>query len=375
MDSLTVGFLGGVLLVLVFATVAISILRKHRDYGVDPAVLDTIRSRIRAWWLLFGSLVAAFLFGHFATIILFILISFWSFQEYITLTPTRPADNNTLSFVIFGLPLIQFLLVGVDKEWFHTIFHIDSYLIFSILIPAYAFLLIPACIALSGDSQYFLERIAKIQVGLLICVYSLSFAPALLTMDFPDHSTKSNVAILEEPVPGALEGGVEGAVTRDLNLETKTNPDGTQVALQSPRPKVKHVNLRLLFYFILIVQLSDLLQYLWSQIRFKHFIAPNINSTRTWEGVIGGTATTTLFGTALWWFTPLTWWEAGIASCLASLMGLAGSLTMSAIKRDRGVDDYGTLIEGHSGVLDRIDSLCFAAPVFYHAVWIFTHLR
>lgn len=373
MDSLTVGFLGGVLLVLVFATIAICVLRKQRDYGVDPAVLDTMRSRIRAWWLLFGSLVAAFLFGHFATIILFILISFWSFQEYITLTPTRPADNTTLSFVIFGLPLIQFLLVGVDKEWFYSIFQIDSYLIFSILIPAYAFLLIPACIALSGDSQHFLERIAKIQVGLLICVYSLSFAPALLTMDFPYANL--NIAPAEETVPGALEGGVEGAVSHNLNLETHTFPDGTQVPLQSPRPKVKHVNLRLLFYFILIVQLSDLFQYLWSQVRFQHLIAPNVNATRTWEGAIGGIATTTLLGTALWWITPLTWWKAGIASFLASCMGLAGSLTMSAIKRDRGVDDYGTLIEGHSGVLDRIDSLCFAAPVFYHAVWIFTHIR
>ena len=371
MDSLTIGFLGAVLLVLAFATATIFFLRTKNDYGIDPAVLETLHSRVRAWWLLFGSLVGAFLLGPLITILLFIGISFWAFQEYITLTPTRPADNNTLSFVIFGLPLLQFALVGIDQQWFYNLFHLDSYLIFSILIPAYAFLIVPAFIAMSGDSKHFLERIAKIQVGLLICVYSLSFAPALLTMEIPQ--TPEN-AVIDSSIPTALPGRVEDRLVSELNLETQNNPDGSQTPLLSPRPKMKYPNLRLMFFLILIVQFSDVFLYLWSQIRSRHVIAPTINSTRTWEGVIGGTATTTLLGTALWWFTPLMWWEAGLASMFVSLMGVAGGLTMSAIKRDHGVDDYGTLIEGRSGVLDRIDSLCFAAPVFYHSVWIFTHI-
>jgi len=366
MDSLTIGFLGGVLLVLLFATATIYSLRRKKDYGIDPAVLETLHSRVRAWWLLFGSLVGAFLLGPLVTILLFIAISFWAFQEYITLTPTRPADNNTLSLVFFGLPLMQFVLVGLDREWFYYWFRLDSYLIFSILIPAYIFLIVPAFIAMSGDAKHFLERIAKIQVGLLICVYSLSFAPALLTMELQQ--------VVETTVLTPLPGGVEDPVIRNLNLETKNNADGTQTSLLSPRPKAKYANLRLLFFLILMVQFSDIFIYLWSQIRSRHLIAPSINSTRTWEGVIGGTATTTLLGTALWWFTPFAWWQALIASMLIALMGLAGGLTMSAIKRDCGVDDYGTLIGGHSGILDRIDSLCFAAPVFYHSVWVFTHV-
>ena len=366
MDSLTVGLLGGVLLVLAFATTAIHVLRRKKDYGIDPAVLETLHSRTRAWWLLFGSLVGAFLLGQLVTILLFIFISFWAFQEYITLTPTRPADNNTLSFVIFGLPLLQFVLVGLDREWFYHWFQLDSYLVFSILIPAYVFLIVPAFIAMSGDSKHFLERIAKIQVGLLVCVYSLSFAPALLTMELP-QAGKTTVLT---PFPG----GVDANITHALQVETQNNSDGTQTPLLSPRSEMKYANLRLLFFLILIVQFSDIFIYLWSQVRSRHLIAPSINSTRTWEGVIGGIATTTLLGTAIWWFTPLAWWQAGLASILISLMGLAGGLTMSAIKRDCGVDDYGTLIEGHSGLLDRIDSLCFAAPVFYHTVWIFTHV-
>ncbi len=127
--------------------------------------------------------------------------------------------------------------------------------------------------------------------------------------------------------------------------------------------------MRLLFFFVLIVQLSDALQYAWSQIPRKHVIVPAINPTRTWEGLLGGMASVTLIGAVLWWATPFrgsSWWMAALMSAIIALMGFAGSITMSAIKRDRGVKDYGTLVEGHGGVLDRIDSLCFAAPVFFH---------
>ncbi len=95
-------------------------------------------------------------------------------------------------------------------------------------------------------------------------------------------------------------------------------------------------------------------------------IAPAISPNRTWEGYLGGVACATLFGAAMWWATPFEPWEAAIMSVVIAIMGFAGGMTMSAIKRDRGVKDYGTLVEGHGGVLDRIDSICFAAPVFFH---------
>ncbi len=356
---------------LVLATIIVAVLRKYRDYGVDKAVLETFRARVRAWWLLFGSLIGAFMFGHAATVILFGIIAFWALREYMTLTPTRPADHPTLVWVFFLCTPLQFALVGLDPTWFRHVFGIDSYLVYSILIPAYAFLILPALIAMSGDSKHFLERIAKIQVGLLICVYSLSFAPALLTLELP---RTAETALETETTPGTFSGGVEEEIVSKLNLEKAVNPDGTTTPLHSPRPTLNNKNLRLLFFFVLIVQLSDLCQYLWSQIRFRHLIAPTINATRTWEGVFGGAATTALLGITLFWFTPIRWWEAGIAAFAVALMGLAGNMTMSAIKRDHGVADYGSLIEGHNGVLDRIDSLCFAAPVFYHLVWLFLHL-
>ena len=304
----TLGLVGCVLILLGDATAMVQVLRTRPDSGLNAAILETFRLRVQAWWVLCSILAAAFFIGQIATVLLFGLMAFWALREFITLTPTRPGDHRTLFLVFFVMTPLQFVLVGMG-----------SYGLFSIAIPVYAFLFIPALIAMSGDYKRFLERSAKIQAGLLICVYCLSYAPALLTLELPNAP------------PGA--------------------------------------NTRLLFFLVLMVQLSDALQYAWAQIPSRHVIVPTINPTKTWEGLLGGTASVTLIGAILWWATPFqgsSWWMAAAMSLVISLMGFAGGLTLSAIKRDRGVRDYGTLVEGHGGVLDRIDSICFAAPVFFH---------
>ena len=177
-------------------------------------------------------------------------------------------------------------------------------------------------IAISGDEKRFLERTAKIQVGLLICVYSLSYAPAILNLQLYEY--------------------------QDDQLLWKGSKAG------------------LLFYFVLLVQLGDIFQYSWGKLVGRRVIAPKINSSRTWEGLIGGVATTAMIAAALFSVTPFGPLEAACMGAVVAIMGFAGGMTMSAIKRDRGVKDYGTLVQGHAGVLDRIDSLCFAAPVFFH---------
>jgi len=309
----TLCLIGTVLVLLGAATAVVKVLQRRPDSGIDPAILETFSLRVRAWWILLSTLAAAFLLGHIVTVILFGLISFWALREFITLTPTRPGDHRTLFWVFFLITPLQFILVGAG-----------SYELYSIMIPVYAFLLVPARIAMAGDYKRFLERTAKIQSGLLICVYCLSYAPALLMLELPPLA------------------------------EGEADTGG---------------NLRLLFFFVLMVQLSDALQYAWSQMPSKHVIIPTINATRTWEGLLGGMASVTLIGAILWWATPFhgaSWWMSAVMSAVIALMGFAGGITLSAIKRDRGVKDYGTLVEGHGGVLDRIDSLCFAAPVFFH---------
>jgi len=269
-----------------------------------------------------------------------------------------------LFWVFFLFTPLQFVLVGMGYKY-------ETYEYYSIVIPVYAFLFIPARIAMADDSKRFLERTAKIQAGLLICVYCLSYAPALLTLELPPAADGTAAAPpddqearLQEPAGAAVNAAVQPAEEKGAKEKRpKGEPGGT---------------VRLLFFFVLIVQLSDALQYAWSQVSSRHVIVPTINPTRTWEGLLGGTASVTLIGAVLWWATPFhgaSWWMAAVMSAVISLMGFAGSITMSAIKRDRGVKDYGTLVEGHGGVLDRIDSICFAAPVFFHCTrwWLMYH--
>jgi phosphatidate cytidylyltransferase len=303
MDPQVMWLFGGIVGVLATAT-AIGRLLRLRAAPSAAATVANVEARIGAWWLMTGLFAAAIFAGRVGALMLFGLVSFLALREFVTLTPTRRGDHRTVFYAFFaGIPL-QYWLVGID--W---------YGLFSILIPVYAFLYIPTRSALSGDTEGFLERVAEIQWGLMVCVYCVSHAPALLMLEIPGYA-----------------GG----------------------------------NAALLLYLVLVVELSDVLQYVFGKLLGRHPIAPVVSPNKTWEGFVGGIIGATAIGTLLWPFTPFGPWEAAAMSLVVTLVGFAGGLTMSAIKRDRSVKDWGTTVAGHGGVLDRIDSLCFAAPVFFH---------
>jgi phosphatidate cytidylyltransferase len=127
-------------------------------------------------------------------------------------------------------------------------------------------------------------------------------------------------------------------------------------------------NILLIAYFLLVVQASDVLQYVWGKLFGRRKVAPRLSPSKTWEGLIGGAGSATLLGTALWWVTPFTPLHAAAFAAVITIMGFCGGLVMSAIKRDRGVKDWGHMIEGHGGLLDRLDSVVFSAPIFFHLV-------
>lgn len=304
LDNETYWLLGGVLALLVIATLLGQWLRLRVRSEAGAKTVQNLNARTKAWWFMVIIFTLALLTGSVGAVILFGLISFLALREFITLTPTRAGDHRTLFWVFFIMTPLQYWLVLSD--WYE---------LFICFIPVYAFLFVPLRSAVSGDCEKFLERAAKIQWGLMVCVYCVSHAPALLFLNIP---------------------GYEGE------------------------------NGKLLFYFVVIVQISDVLQYVWGKTVGRRKIAPLVSPNKTWGGFLGGVATATLIGAVLWWATPFTPWQSAGMSLAITFMGFAGGLVMSAIKRDRGVKDYGTLIEGHGGVMDRIDSICFAAPVFFH---------
>jgi phosphatidate cytidylyltransferase len=305
------GLAAAALCLLALATVAGQWLRKHDSAALDRRTVDAFNARVQAWWF-FSLLMACGFFSPALTIALFGLLSFWALREFVTLTPTRIGDHRALFWVFFFFTPMQFVLVATD-----------DYGLFSVLIPVYAFLFIAARSALSGDYDRFLERIAKVQCGLMLCVYCLSFAPALL-----------NLRCL-----GAEQGAARA---------------------------------RLLFFFVTIVLFADLLQWVWSAFYRQHPIAESIDANRSWEGVALGSACAGVLGAALVWATPFPhWYQAAAMSILISLTAAAGSMTMAAVKRDRGELVSGIFVEGHGGVLSRIDAICFAAPVFYHVTRYF----
>ena len=297
---------GGVLALLVVATAIGAVLRRAAKTDSARAVIDNLNSRTRAWWKMCAIFALSLLIGRIGTLVLFYLLSFLALREYLTLVPTRHGDHRTLFWSFFIITPLQYYLIGISWYGF-----------FAILIPVFAFLFVPTRIALAGDPQHFLERAAKISFGLMICSYCLSYAPALLLLRIP---------------------GFEGH------------------------------DARLLLYLVIVDQMSDVFQYIWGKLLGRHKIAPVVSPNKTWEGFVGGIASATLLGTGIWWATPFTRLQSAGLSLAITLLGFFGGLVMSAIKRDAGVKDYGAVIEGHGGILDRIDSLCFAAPVFFHLV-------
>jgi phosphatidate cytidylyltransferase len=309
LDKQTIWLVGGVLALLVVASLIGWVLALRVTDEKGRATVQNLNARTRAWWMMVAVFGLAMATGGIGSVILFALTSFLALREFITLTPTRPGDHRTLFWVFFFILPLQYYLIAI--KW---------YGLFSIMIPVYAFLFIPIRSAAAGDCDNFLERTAKIQWGLMVCVYCVSYVPALLALDIPGYAGQNG---------------------------------------------------KLMFYFVLVAQISDVLQYVWGKTLGRHKIAPNVSPNKTWEGFIGGIGAATLIGAGLWWATPFTPWQSAGMSLAITLMGFAGGLVMSAIKRDRGVKDYGNLIEGHGGVMDRIDSLCFAAPVFFHLTRFF----
>ena len=290
-------------LLIVASAVGYVLQRRLSPEGQNEGV-ENLVARIRAWWVMAILIAVAFLAGRTGVVILFALCSFAALREFVTLTNARRADHWTLAISFFVVIPLQYWLVWAGE-----------YGIYSIYIPVYAFLLGPIISALRGETDDFLIRVAEIQWGLMIAVFAVSHVPALLTLEIPGYEGR-----------GVL----------------------------------------LIAFLIVVVQMSDVLQYVWGKLLGRRKIAPRLSPGKTVEGFVGGVLSATAIGLMLYWITPFTPLQAGLMAFTIAIMGFCGGLVMSAIKRDRGVKDWGHTIEGHGGFIDRLDSVVFSAPIFFH---------
>jgi phosphatidate cytidylyltransferase len=241
--------------------------------------------------------------GRLVTLALFAIISFLSFQEFMSLTPTCAGDHRSLFLSFFVVVMVQYWLIGIDWYGF-----------FSIFIPVYVLLLLPALSAVAGDTRDFLARNAKLQWGLMLSVFAISHAPAVLLLDLSG-----------DPLPNAL----------------------------------------LLLCLMIVMQISDVFQYVFGKLFGCTRLSPAISPSKTVEGLLGGGLTAVLIGAALSGVTPFSPLQAAAMNAVIVISGFFGGFVLSAINQDLSVKDWGRMIESHGGILDCMDSVWFASPLFF----------
>jgi phosphatidate cytidylyltransferase len=263
--------------------------------------------RVTSWWTILTLFAGSILLGIKGTLWLLGFVSFLALKEYFSLIPTRRSDRRVLFWAYLAIPL-QYYWVYIG--WFGM---------FLIFIPVYLFLLIPLRKVLIGETEGFLRSVGTIHWGLMITVFSLSHAGYLMVLP-------ASVS----PVGGA----------------------------------------GLLLFLVVLTELNDVMQYVWGKSLGHRKVAPSVSPGKTWGGLAGGIGTTMLLAwIAAPWLTPFNNYEAVAAGLLIGLFGFIGDITISAVKRDIGIKDSGQLIPGHGGILDRVDSLTYTAPLFFHYLY------
>ncbi len=269
-----------------------------------------LADRVRSWWWMIGAFTLAILLNQTVAVVFLGLIAYLALKEYLSLVPTRRIDREVLLFAYLAIP-VQFYWAAID--WYNM---------FIVFIPVWMFLFFPALMALRGETQGFLRAVGTLSWGLMMTVYTLSHMAWLL-------------------VAGDAINPVAGGVG-------------------------------LLFFLVVLTQFNDVAQYCWGKLFGRHKVTPSVSPKKTWEGLIGGIATTTLVASLAGpYLTPMDWRWSALAGAILGVSGFLGDITMSAMKRDLGVKDTGGLIPGHGGILDRVDSLTYAAPVFVHFIRYF----
>lgn len=294
--------------VLILASIAVRILRIAKP-NKD---WKEIALRIRTWWIMVGIFTLAIVTTRTASIIFFAFVSFLALKEYLSLISTRRVDRRVLFWAYLAIPL-QFYWVYI--EW---------YGMFVIFIPVYMFLFLPFRMIMIGQTDGFIKAVGTLHWGLMTMGFSISHAAFLLILRLKDD-------ISAMPGPG------------------------------------------LVLFLIVFTELNDILQFIWGKSLGRRKIVPQVSPGKTWAGFLGGVGTTVGLATLLGiYLTPMNYLQCAGAGLVIGVGGFVGDVCISAMKRDLNVKDSSAMLPGHGGILDRIDSLIYTAPLFFHYVyWLF----
>jgi phosphatidate cytidylyltransferase len=298
----------GALILLAIASLAVLVFRRLRP----SADFSELAARVRTWRVIAFFFLGAMIPGRGVALAFFAFLSFLALKEYFSLIPTRRADRRVLFYAYLAI-FVQFWWVYVG--W---------YGMFAIFIPVYMFLLLPLRMVMIGETSGFLTAVGTLYWGLMTSVYSLSHLAALLLLPFPGGS-----------VWGRRQPGGE----------------------------------TLILYVAVLTQLNDIMQYVWGRTLGHRKVVPRVSPGKTWGGLLGGVLTTVAL--AYWLaplLTPLSRYESLGAGLIIGVGGFFGDITVSAVKRDLHLKDSGSMLPGHGGILDRVDSLTYTAPLFFHFI-------
>jgi len=266
-----------------------------------------LSKRVVSWWWMISVFTFAILTSRAVSFAFLGFMSFLALKEYLSLIPTRRVDRSILLWAYVAIP-VQYYLASIG-----------SFGLFMVFIPVWMFLFMPAAMTLAGHTEGFLRAIGLLSWGLMITVFSLSHTALLLSF-------------------GTKLGHAAGP----------------------------------LLFLVALTELNDVAQFTWGRLTGHHKIIPKVSPKKTWEGFIGGVLTTALVAYFVGpYLTPMTSLWSGAAGAMIAGTGFLGDVTISACKRDLGVKDASNLIPGHGGILDRVDSLIYSAPVFYHLLHYF----
>jgi phosphatidate cytidylyltransferase len=270
-----------------------------------------LSQRIKSWWWMIGMIFLALVLSETTAIVFFAFLSFLALKEFLSIVPTRQADRRVIFWAYVAIPINYY---WVSIAW---------YGMFIVFVPVYVFMFISVLLVLIGETRGFIRSAGILHWAVMLNVFCISHIAYLLVL--PEKNTAAG-------------------------------------------------NIGLVLFLIFITEFNDVCQYIWGKMLGRHKIIPRVSPNKTWEGFLGGVTTVTLCAGILAPFlTPLTFFMGMGVGTILSISGFFGDTIVSSVKRDLQIKDTGKMIPGHGGILDRLDSLIFTAPLFFHLLYYWAY--